>query len=141
MTGRKKLILPDVLFQLHKIRDVVLKVRLGDIDNGSFLDIETLIMSFPNLKMLKVAIDFEERVYIRREMAELWSQSAAVQGIVGRVVQTVPISVSLGWIDGDEKADINGRYGPFLGNGAYIPSTVLRKMAKNFEPLRGLLAL
>jgi hypothetical protein len=136
--GRPRL--PEIEFQLSKIRDVVLVVLLEELDGGSYFDMQALMRSLPGLSRLAMAFTFQERMYIHKGNAERWKASALLQGIVCRIVQSVPEHVLLQWTAGTEQDDqLRGRKWS-MGPCVYIPSKVLGEMASVFEPLKGTLA-
>ena len=91
--------------------------------------------NLPLLRRVAVAFTFQERMYIRRQNAGLWKKSAALQGMVCRIVQVVPKNMALSWLDEEDTDGIS------KSPGACIPGGVLQDMAAMYGPLRGMLAL
>jgi hypothetical protein len=132
--------LPEKQLQLSKIRNVVLVVSLEQLDGGSYNDIDTIVHNLPAVWNLTVAFTFQERMYIHRENAERWRMSALLLGMVCTIVQAVPKSVDLSWVNGTEVHDELRGLKWSMGACSYIPKKVLSEMAGMFAPLRGTLA-
>jgi hypothetical protein len=114
-------------------------VSLDNIEAGHYIDIEAIVPKFPSLRSLEVGFVFPRRLYIREDNAHLWMKSAALQGMLYRILQMTPKHVSLSWWDDSGGPGGIEGWNDEYWQSVFIPSKVLEDTAMMFQPQRSCL--
>jgi len=131
------MILPEKHLKLELVTNLHILVRIDLLGPGSFVDLAWALRKFKGLQKLYVGFVFVIRAYMRRDNADRWRTSSALDGLVCRVMRDTPTNIEIFWgVWNELRAQMLENESSFRNLG-FLDGGMLEKMARVYEPLRG----
>lgn len=92
-----RILFPGEQSRLDLVTNVKVLVRIDLMSAGSFVDLGRGLEKVAGPRELNIAFVFVERAYMRRDKAERWTLSPALNGLVCRIMREMPGKVELCW--------------------------------------------
>jgi hypothetical protein len=135
-----RIFLPEKQLRLPLMSNLHVLVRIDLIGPGSFVDLSDAMRKLTGLRRLYVGFVFARRAYMRRDNAERWMKSSALNGLVCRIVRDTPRDVDIFWGAWDELRGQMLENEVGFRNLGFLDGRMLEDMGRNYDPLRGTLS-
>lgn len=135
-----RILLPEKQLRLPLVTNLKILIRIDLMGAGSFVDIGRVVEKLPGLRKLCIGFVFARRAYMRRDNAERWTQSSALNGLVCRIMRETPREVELCWGVWKELRVQMLQNEVGFRNLGLLDGRMLEEMGQVYEQMRGTLS-
>lgn len=134
-----RIYLPEKQLRLSLVTNLKILIRIDLMGAGSLVDLGSVVKTLSGLRKLCIAFVFAKRAYMRRDNAERWTQSSALNGLICRIMRATPKEVELCWGVWKELRVQMLQNEVGFRNLGFLDGRMLEEMGQVYEPMRGTL--